>query len=69
MPSKGAGLQIFESLRELLSDYADYKSIDSDDEEEFREHFKNLSLKEQRYYAESDEFTIENSIHKFEEEN
>jgi len=51
------------SLKELISEYISYKSIDTNEK-----HLKSLSKKEMINYIKSDEFEIERSPVKFEEE-
>lgn len=57
-----------EGFKDLAEQYASYKSIDAEDEEEFRQHFASLTEEDQRNYISSDEFEIEESEKQFEED-
>lgn len=57
-----------ESFKELAEDYCSYKSIDAEDEKEWQDHFNSLTEEEQKNYIESDEFVIEKSEEKFDDE-
>lgn len=56
------------SLNELLEDYSNYKSIDYDDEEDFRTYFNSMSLEDKISFVYSDDFSIEKQDEEFEEE-
>lgn len=56
------------SLNELFEDYSYYKSIDYDDEEDFRTYFNSLSLIDKINFVYSDDFSIEKQDEEFEEE-
>lgn len=56
------------SLNELFKDYSNYKSIDYDDEKDFRTYFNSLSLEDKISFVYSDDFSIEKQDEEFEEE-
>lgn len=56
------------SLNELFKDYSDYKSVDYDDEEEFRTYFNSMPFEDKINFICSDNFYIEEQDEEFEEE-